>query len=74
MKRSVKLHATGLVRRVTLGVVVLAGTAALTLTGVPAASAATPPPTLPGTSISLDASSCPANIVDGDSGSCVTAL
>jgi peptidoglycan hydrolase-like protein with peptidoglycan-binding domain len=65
---------TRLMRRVSTGVVVLAGMAALTLAEVPAALASAPPPTVSGAPISLESSSCPSNIVQGDSGSCVSAL
>jgi peptidoglycan hydrolase-like protein with peptidoglycan-binding domain len=65
---------TRLMRRVSTGAVVLAGMAALTLAEVPAAHAATPPPTVSGAPVSLESSSCPSNIVEGDTGSCVSAL
>ena len=56
------------------GLATVVALAALTLSGAPMAGAATPPPAPSGAPISLDSSSCPANLVQGDTGSCVSAL
>ena len=63
-----------LLRRASTGLAVLAGIAALSLAEGPAAHAATPPPTVSGAPISLESSSCPSNMVEGNTGSCVSAL
>ncbi len=61
-------------RRLASALGALAATAALTMAYAPAAEAATPPASLPGTAISLESSSCPSNMTEGASGTCVEAL
>jgi len=60
--------------RLRTGLVVLAGIAAIALGEMPAAHAAAPPPSVSGAPISLESSSCPSNMVEGETGSCVSAL